>query len=179
VEVFGRGTATPALTTQFLQAGSWKPDPAILTPQRGPGTGFTATTPGDFAGVVQNLGDAPLPDLLAGFAREPSPLGYGQIGVYGSGLATFAVFPFDPGTGGQLLTDALSAGAATLTLRHGMGAIASAPLVNLALVRPFRHSEVFLFVGLVNKTVLSQAAKDLVPNKFFYMFHHGRQRNRH
>ena len=179
VEIFGRGATTPALTTQLLQAGHWTPSQSILTPQRGPGTSFTATTPSNFASVLRSLGNAPLPNSLDGFTREKSPTGYGQIGVYGSGLATFAVFPFDPGTGGQLLTDALSAGAATLTLRHGMGAIASAPLVNLALVRPFRHSEVFLFVGLVNKTVLSQAAKDLVPNKFFYMFHHGRQRNRH
>jgi hypothetical protein len=161
VEIFGRGTTTPALTTQFLQAGSWKPDPAILTPERGPATGFTATTPGDFAGVVQNLGDAPLPDLLDGFPHEPSPVGYGQIGVYGSGLATFAVLPFDPDTGGQLLADALDAGATPVTVDNGTGAMASAPLVNLVLLQPYRISDTFLLVGLVSKTVLTQAAQEL------------------
>jgi hypothetical protein len=161
VEVFGKGTTTPALSTQFLQAGPWKPDPAILAPRHGPGSGFTATTPGNFAGVLQNLGEAPLPPLLGGFAREPSPVGYGQVGVYGGGLATFAVFPFDPGTGGQLLADAIDAGATQLSVRDGTGAIASAPLVNLVLMQPYRSSDTFLLVGLVSKTVLVRAAQEL------------------
>ena len=73
----------------------------MLTPQRGPGTGFTTTTPADFAGVLKNLDDEVLPGSLAGFARQPSPVP--QIGVYGSGLTTFAVLTFRRGTGGQLL----------------------------------------------------------------------------
>ncbi|HWG02489.1 MAG TPA: hypothetical protein VG164_11680 [Trebonia sp.] len=161
VEVFGKGTAMPALTSQFLQAGAWKPDSAILTPRHGPGSGFTATTPGNFAGVLQNLGDAPLPALLDGFARQPSPVGYGQVGVYGGGLAPFAVFPFGPGTGGQLLADAVDAGATRLPVRNGTGAMASAPLVNLVLVRPCRSPDTFLLIGLVSKSVLVRAAQEL------------------
>ena len=130
VEVFNRGSAQPALETQFLQAGPWTPDASVLTPQRGQGTGFTATTPADFAGVLKNLDDEVLPGSLAGFARQPSPVP--QIGVYGSGLTTFAVLTFRRGTGGQLLEDALDAGATRLTYPDGTGAVASAPLVNLA-----------------------------------------------
>lgn len=161
VEVFGRGSATPALSTQFLEVSVWKPDLAIVTPQRGSGTGFTATTPGSFAGVLRNLGFAPLPGTLGGFTRVPSPQGYGQIAVYGGGLATFAVFPFNPGTGGQLMTDALDAGAAQLSLSDGTAVVASAPLVNLVLLKPDRSPDTFLIVGLVSKSALEQAAQEL------------------
>jgi hypothetical protein len=155
VEVFNRGSAQPALETQFLQAGPWTPDTSVLSPQRGPGTGFTTTTPSEFAGVLQNLDDEVLPASLAGFARQPSPVP--QIGVYGSGLTAFAVLTFRRGTGGQLLGDALDAGAAPLTYGDGTGAVASAPLVNLVLVHPYRSPDTFLLVGLVSRAALERA----------------------
>jgi len=156
VEVFGRDSAHPALETQFLQAGPWTPDGSVLTPQRGPGTGFTTTTPSAFAGVLRNLDNEVLPGSLAGFARERSPVP--QIGVYGGGLTAFAVLTFRHGTGGQLLSDALDAGAAQLTFAGGVGAVASAPLVNLVLVHPYASPDTFLLVGLVSQTALEQAA---------------------
>ncbi len=156
VEVFDRGATRPALETRFLQAGPWPPDPGILTPQRGPGTGFTTTTPNDFAGVLKNLDDELLPASLAGLARRPSPVP--QIGVYGCGLAVFAVLTFRRDTGGQLLQDALDAGAARLTYPDGTGAVASAPLVNLVIVHGSRSPDTFLLVGLVSKAALEQAA---------------------
>jgi len=156
VEVFDRGAAQPALETRFLQAGPWTPDPGVLAPQRGPGTGFTTTTPSDFAGVLKNLDGELLPGGLAGLGRQPSPVP--QIGVYGGGLATFAVLTFRRGTGGQLLQDALDAGAARLTFHDGTGAVASAPLVNLVIVHPYRSPDTFLLVGLVSKATLEQAA---------------------
>ena len=61
MQVFGRGVAHPALESQFLQAGPWTPDDSVLTPQQGPGTGFTATTPANFAGVLKNLDNEVLP----------------------------------------------------------------------------------------------------------------------
>ena len=161
VEVFGRGAATPALTSEFLQVSPWRPDDAVLTPRRGTGTGFTATTPASFSQVLRNLDYAVLPPLLGGLARQPSPLGFGQIGVYGGGLASFAVLTFHPGTGGQLLTDALSAGAAPLSLPDGTGAVASAPLLSLALVHPDTSPDTFLLVGLVSKDTLERAAEVL------------------
>lgn len=156
VQVFGRGVAQPALETQFLQAGPWTPDSAVLTPQRGPGTGFTGTTPSEFAGVLRNLDNEVLPGSLAGFARQRSPVP--QIGVYGSGLTAFAVLTFRHDTGGQLLGDALNAGAVQLTFRDGIGAAASAPLVNLVLVHPYASPDTFLLVGFVSQSALERAA---------------------
>ncbi len=159
VEVFDRGAAQPALEARFLQVGPWTPDAGVLTPQRSPGTGFTTTTPSDFSGVLKNLDDELLPGSLAGFARQPSPVP--QIGVYGGGLTAFAVLTFHRDIGGQLLRDALDAGAAPLTYSDGTGAVASAPLVNLVIVRPARSPDTFLLVGLVSKASLEQAAGTL------------------
>ena len=159
VQVFGHGSAQPALQTQFLQAGPWTPAAGVLTPQLGPGTGFTTTTPAAFAGVLHNLDTAPMPARLAGLPREHSPVP--QIGIYGSGLTAFAVLTFSPGTGGQLLADALNAGATQLSFAGGIGAVASAPLINLVLVQPYGWPETFLLVGLVSKDTLEQAAASL------------------
>jgi hypothetical protein len=41
VEIFGRGSRTPALESQFFAVGRWQPQAQVLTPVRGPGTGLT------------------------------------------------------------------------------------------------------------------------------------------
>ncbi len=161
VEVFGRDSTLPTLETRFLQVGPWAPDGTVLTPQRGPGTGFTTTAPSDFAGVLKNLDDEVLPAHLGGFPRQPSPVA--QVSVYGSGLTTFAVLTFRRGSGGDgLLYDALRAGATKLTLPDdGIEAVASAPLLNLVLVHSHTTHLTFLLVGLVSRASLEQAAATL------------------
>jgi len=160
VEVFGRDSALPTLETQFLQVGPWTPDTAVLNPQHAPGTGFTTTTPSDFAGVLKNLDNEVLPGRLAGFRQEPSPVA--QVGVYGNGLTAFAVLTFRRGSGGDgLLYDALKAGAAKITLHNGVEAVASAPLLNLVLVHSHTSHLTFLLVGFVSRASLEQAAGTL------------------
>lgn len=159
VQVFGHESARPALQAEFLQAGPWAPDSAVLTPQRGPGTGFTTTSPGDFAGVLRNLALVPLPPSLAGLTRQRSPVP--QIGVYGSGLTSFAVLTFGRGTGGQLIGDALNAGAGRLRLPHGVGAVAAAPLISLFLLHRCHSPTTTLLVGLVSEATLERAAATL------------------
>ena len=159
VQVFGHSSAQPALESQFLQAGPWTPERAVLTPAHGPGTGFTTTTPGDFAGVLASLATEPLPGRLAGLARQRSPVP--QVGVYGSGLTSFAVLTFTRGTGRQLISDALSAGAARLRLPRGFGAVAAAPLISLVLLHPCHTPFTVLLVGLVSQGTLEQAAATL------------------
>jgi hypothetical protein len=131
----------------------------VLTPRRGAGSGFTRTTPADFTGLLNNLDDEALPASLSGLDRKPSPIP--QIGVYGGGLTVFAVLTFRRGTGGQLLRDALDAGATPLTVPGGTGALASAPLVNLVIMHPYASPDTFLLVGLVSKSALEDAARVL------------------
>jgi hypothetical protein len=161
VDVFGHGSTRPALETQFLEVGAWQPDESVLTPQRGPGTGFTSSAPGNLSEVLNTLDDEVLPASLGGIARQPSPSGFGEIGVYGGGLQDFAVLTFRRGTGFQLLQDALSDGATQLKNAHGFGAVASAPLVNIVIMHSFVSHDTYLLVGLVSKDALEQAAVTL------------------
>jgi ABC-type multidrug transport system fused ATPase/permease subunit len=46
VEIFGRGSRTPALESQFFSVDRWPPQAQVLTPVRGPGTGFNVTSAG-------------------------------------------------------------------------------------------------------------------------------------
>jgi hypothetical protein len=174
VQIFGRASAAPALQSQFLQVGLWTPGGSVLTPQAGPGAGFTTTTPASFAGALKNLATVRLPWYLAGFAQQRSPLP--QIHVYGSGLTAFAVLAFPPGTGNELLSTALDDGATQLTFADsdgdgtvaGTAAIASAPLVNLVLVKPAHSPDTFLLVGFVTKAAMEQAADALTQRPHFH-----------
>ena len=75
VEMFGRGSARPALESQFFQVSPWRPDLRVLTPVRASGTGFTVTSASNLAGALSNLGLVMLPGQLAGRDRLPVPAG--------------------------------------------------------------------------------------------------------
>jgi hypothetical protein len=157
VEIFGRGTGRPALESQFLQVNPWRPDRATLTPQRGPGAAFTVADAADLAGALSNLGPVLLPERLAGRARIPAPAGFAEVGIYGHGLATFAVLQIG-GSGAQLIHDAELNGGITLHLRQSTGVLVSTPLVTTILLHPRRAAGTFVLTGLVVWRVLEQAA---------------------
>lgn len=160
VEIFGRGSASPALESQFFQVSPWRPDPRVLTPERGPGTGFTVISATDLAGALNNLGSVLLPTQLAGRDRVTEPAVFSRIGVYGGGLATFVVL----GIRGvpNLIPDALSGGGTALIMSGASAVLIGAPLVNAVIVRPFGSLITFLVAGTVNTAVLEQAAVGLV-----------------
>jgi hypothetical protein len=159
VEIFGRGSSAPALESQFFQVGLWRPDAAVLTPQRGPGTGFTTTSASSLSGELNNLATASLPGRLAGRDRVPEPSAFNDVGVYGSGLSTFAVLGIRASS--NLVGDALSAGGAALNLPGGTATLLSAPLVNAVIARPAGSSITYLIAGTINASVLEQSAVTL------------------
>lgn len=161
VEIFGRGSALPALKTQFFQVSPWQPDPRVLTPERAPGSGFTVVSAGSLAGALRNLDLAALPAALAGRLRQPVIPGYERIGVYGGGLSTFVVLAVRGSAGQNLVRDALSAGGTALGLAGSPGALISAPLINAVMIRPARFFVTFLLAGTVSAQVLEQAAAAL------------------
>jgi hypothetical protein len=162
VEIFGRGLVRPALQSQFFQVSSWRPDQRVLTPVRGPGTGFTVTRASSLQGALNNLAPVAFPSQLAGRDRLPAPTGFNPVGVYGGGLATFVVLALRGSAGRNLVADALSAGGAALPVSGGTGALISAPLVNVVLVQPSDPDTVFLIAGTVSPSVLGQAADMLL-----------------
>ena len=166
VELFGRDSGRPALETQFFQVSPWRPDPQVLTPVRGPGTGFTTTSASSLQGALRNLVQAALPAQLAGRPRLPVQPGFSAIGVYGGGLATFVVVGVRGQAGATLISDARSDGGAALSLASGAsGVLIGAPLINAVLARPAHGCATFLITGTVSPEVLEQAADSMVTQR--------------
>jgi hypothetical protein len=159
VEIFGRGSSAPALESQFFEVGPWRPDAAVLTPARGPGTGFTTTSARSLSGELNNLATAYLPRRLAGRDRVAEPPAFDQVGVYGGGLSTFAVLGIRGNS--DLVGEALSAGGVALDLPGGTAALISAPLVNAVIVQPTRSYVTYLIAGTISASVLEQSAVTL------------------
>jgi hypothetical protein len=167
VEIFGRGSASPALESQFFQVSPGRPDPGVLTPQRGPGTGFTMTSAGSLAGALSHLALEALPAELGGRDELPAPPGFGPVSIYGGGLATFVVVGVR--TFHDLVGDTLSAGGTVLRMPGARGALIGAPLVNAVLVQPSGFALTFLIVGTVSPAVLEQAAATLVADRVWLL----------
>jgi len=161
VEVFSRGSASPALESLFFQVSPWHPDPRVLTPVRAAGTGFTITSAGNLAGALRNLALAALPAELAGRIRLPVQPGFETIGAYGGGLTTFVVLAIRGSAGRNLVPDVVSAGGTPLSLAGGAAAEISAPLINAIVVRPPGWFWSFLLAGTMSTQLLERAATDL------------------
>jgi hypothetical protein len=164
VEVFGRGARTPALQSQFFQVSPWQPTTGVLTPVHAAGTGFTVTSAGNLAGALSNLEHDALPAALAGRQRVPAPAGFSAVGLYGGGLATFAVLALRGGTGEGFLSGARSAGGTPYNFPNGTGVLIGASLVNAVIAQTGRaggFGDTFLIVGTVSSKVLLQAAVTL------------------
>jgi hypothetical protein len=163
VEVFARNVrgviGRAALQTQFFEVGPWQPVSSVLTPVRGPGTGFTVADAASLTGALNNLAPSTsLPAYLAGRHRIPPPPGLRTVGLYGGGLATFAVLTVNSGS---LMADALAAGGTQYRFADGTGVLVGASLLNAVIARSDRTGTVFLITGTVSAKVLLQAATAL------------------
>ena len=166
VQVYAKGARQPALETHFFQVGRWRPDQAVLTPRRGPGTGYTTATASSLAGELSHLAPVLLPIKLAGQHVRIIP-DLLPIGIYGQGLSTFAVLAIGGSTGQRLLSGAQTAGGTPISATNGTGVAVSSPLVSVVLMhrdRPARpdFDETYLLAGLATPKTLEQAAATLV-----------------
>ena len=157
VEIYGRGSARPALETQFFQVNPWHPDQRILTPRRGPAAGFTMADAADLEGALNNLAPVLLPGRLGGLSRVPAPTGFDGVAIYGRGLATFAALQVN-GNGAGLIHDAELYGGKALNLPDATGAVVSTPLISTILIHPRLAPGTFVMTGLVVRRVLERAA---------------------
>lgn len=162
VQIYARGAHHPALETQFFQVSSWHPDSAILTPQRGPGTGFTVTSSRTFQGALNNLDPEVLPVSLAGRGIDAISAQLAPVGVYGNGLSIFAVLTLRGSAGSSLLDGAKAAGGVPLTAAGGSGVLVSTPLVTVVMMHRTGTHDTYLLAGLADASVLEQAAATLV-----------------
>jgi hypothetical protein len=165
VQVFAKGARHPALEAHFFQVSRWRPAQAVLTPQRGPGTGFSTTTASSLTGELGHLAPFVMPVTLAGQHIRVIP-DLLPIGIYGRGLSTFAVLALGGSTGRRLLSGARTAGGTPISTANGTGVVVSSPLVSVVLMhrdRPSRgdFDETYLLAGLATRQALEQAAATL------------------
>jgi outer membrane lipoprotein-sorting protein len=161
VTVTGRGATLPVLTTRFADLALTPPSPAELTPPAArAGMSVTAADPDQVSGALRSVATGPLPDALAGQARDDTSIVTASgVGVYGTGLTQLVVIPVPRRTGLDAIRQATKGGGAAATFGRAQGVVLSTPLLSVLVLSSNRRS--FLVAGLVPRSVLTQAGQDL------------------
>lgn len=157
VDLYGRGGATPVLTTAFADLTLGPPDPADVRFSAADGVTLAYEESTDVAAAANALEQVDLPASVAGLrtrdGRDP-----GAVGVYGRGPTTMIVFPLR-GSVARPLRDQLSSnGAATQT---AAGTLAQVGPVTVLLTRIPGRGGGFLLAGTVTPETLTAAAAQL------------------
>jgi hypothetical protein len=162
VEVAAR-TGPSLLVTELLEVTDGAPDPADLLPALPPGAARVTASAVDVNGALRVIGAPPPPERLAGRARArsvttPDPPMPG-VGLYGAGLAGFALFPVPRDIAERAVDGATAAGGATVEVPTGRAAVVSTPLLSVAVRSRGRGGSVL--IGTVAPDVLRQALLEL------------------
>jgi hypothetical protein len=159
VEIFGRSASTPVLVTRFLGLSLGTPSLATVTPNPGPGTGFTSTQLPDVSGLLNGFAP-PLPAGLAGFGRVANPVGLSDVAAYGAGLTRFAVISLPLSLGTTAMTKATLVGGA-IRLPVGSAVLVRTPLLTVVIAK-LPGGPVYLLTGAVIPSLLERAASQLL-----------------
>ena len=164
VDVLTRGATSPILSTRFFTLDQGPPDPAALTPKRGPGAGLSRSPTSDLFGVLGRGSPRLLPDTLDGIDRERPERGFGALGRYGTSLSQLVVVPLPADLAAQLLQgiNRDGSGGQTLAVDGGRqaGALVS-PLLSIGVVRGTDRG--VAVAGLVPPDVLTRAITEIAP----------------
>ncbi|HEX8631134.1 MAG TPA: hypothetical protein VF755_23495, partial [Catenuloplanes sp.] len=159
-EVTGRGTDRPILVSRFLEVSRTAPAGDVLTPpEPRPEVGFSTTGTPDLLSALERTNLGPLPAQLAGQPRR----GLAQlrsVGVYGTGLAQYAVLPV-PGRIGYGAYDSAVRWGKRLTLPDGDAGLVSTALVSLMVVKSATTGRTFLVTGPVDAELLQRVGAEL------------------
>ncbi|MEJ2859827.1 hypothetical protein [Actinomycetospora flava] len=162
VEVRAKGVADPMITTAFGELEQGPPDPAALTPRRGPGAGATRSPTSDLFGVLGRGDGRTLPDTLAGRSRETPERGFAALGQYGTTLGQLIAVPLPPDLAGTLLAGIDRAGAGRTLTVQGQASALETPLLSLAVVRSDDGARAWALAGLVPPAAIDSGAADLL-----------------
>lgn len=163
VEVTARGATQPTLTSQFIDVTRGDPgDDALNPPVAGAGGVSEASAP-DALGAIRQLGQPRLPGRLAGYAQQPQLAGLPGVARYGTGLSSFVVLALPANIGASAMDTATKGGGSQVTVTRGRAVLIQIPMLTVLLERLGcgRRSQTYLVAGLVNATVLRQAAAEL------------------
>jgi len=167
VEIGARGepaAAVALLATELRAVAERSPDPTELVPTVPPGAGFVTAGAADVNGALRVLDAPPPPRQLAGRDRMP-PAGAADanlagVGLYGAGLAAFALIPVSRGIAERVIDGSTAAGGVPVEVPSGRAVRLATPLLSVV-VRVGNRGGGALLVGTMTPEVLERAAADL------------------
>ncbi len=162
VEVAAR-TGPTLLVSELLDLTDGPPADADLAPVLPPGAGSVTVSAADVSGALRDLRAAPAPDRLAGRDRvaltSTPDADLPGVGVYGTGLASFALIPVGRDIADRAVAGATAAGGTAIQVPFGRAAQISTPLLSVAVRTRGRTGA--LLIGPVTPEILRQALLDL------------------
>ncbi|MHA6795769.1 hypothetical protein ACVGVM_19975 [Pseudonocardia bannensis] len=167
VEVAARDDPAPVLITEFRDVDLTAPDAGVLVPAVPPGAGSVRTQAADLTGALRVRDPASPPDRLAGRdrVRLGGPGGSDElpgVGLYGTGLAGFALIPLPGRVARRAIDGATGAGGVPVAVPDGVAVRLSTPLMSVVIRGGAgRGRGGVLLVGTVAPEVLEQAAREL------------------
>lgn len=164
VNVYGKQSGSPALSSSFLDFSPTEPD-AATTAFRPPFDARISDTPfRDVATVIDQLAGVKPPARLAGLDRNQQLPALGSVGVYGRGITEFVAVPL-PGRLAYSLSQQL-AEATGADPNEPLLSLSVGPL-NLVLSSPARYDSGWLLIGTVTAEILTAAAAQLPAHPGF------------
>ena len=165
VVVYARGSASPVITTRFLDVELTRPADSTVNFVPADNIPISTAKASDINALLDSQARFPLPSTLDGLPAAPALDGYGaSVGGYGSGFDTFAVLYLGDRIGDSALSAAKSAGAAPVTFPNGTGELIRTPLLSVLLVRSDQFDRIFLLVGFTSSDQLTKAGGDLLTD---------------
>jgi hypothetical protein len=162
VEVSAR-SGPPLLFSELQEVSDRMPDPADVTPTAPPSAGYVPVNAADISGALRVLDAAPPPGRLAGrdrVALSGTPdAALPGVGLYGSGLAGFALVPVSGDIARRAVDGAGAAGGTAVSVPVGAATSLSTPL--LSVLAWSRGRGGVLLMGTVTPDVLEQAVGEL------------------
>lgn len=159
VDVYGRGSDRPALSTTFLDFSPTTPgaDETAFTPP--PSSRVRFGTRFDLVGAISRFTQAEPPARLLGYARQEPLPGTGGVGIYGRGVTQLAVAPM-PRRQASSLGNQLRVAVGARQLPQGL--TVSVGPVGLLLTEPDRLGRQWLLTGTLTPDGLEAAATELL-----------------
>jgi len=159
VDLFGRGSARPALGTAFDDVSLHRPDEEVLafTPPDDSSLRFDRAV--DLAAAADRFAYRVPPTRLAGLPARSAPRG--SVGVYGRGPTVLLAVPLWRRTAERICHD-LEGRPGVVELDQGL-LVAASPLA-LLLSRPEPSGTAWLLAGTVTRAALARAADELAAH---------------
>jgi hypothetical protein len=158
VEVFGRSSGVPALSTTFLDFTAREPAASATAFHPPPGSRIRTGSRFDAVGIVRQFSPATPPPTLLGMPDTQSLTGLDSVGQYGRGVTQAVVKALSPQLAGSVRRQ-LQVAAGVRQLPEGL--LITVGPVGLLLTDPGRTGQDWLVTGTLTAEGLAQAAGEL------------------